>query len=256
MKRSLALSAASFIVVAGMNASNALANLTLDQSPITQHTCESRFDLTADGLIERAVPVDSERFTEPGEAELNTDNWPSGLLILLQELNEKDFEEGILTIVDCVGTSKTIQARSRDFDLNYLDRQGNEERGWRFNAHAYRDEEGVLRILRLELPANHEWKINATGDGLIATQALFHQLNFRINEVPSEDGPIAQFGQNTVGVDSSAPDSVFPDQLRQDGVRYERIRVTEVKLIGNSLQFEQLTTTNKTFDERRIWTIN
>lgn len=256
MNRTLTQSAAVIIVAAGMSAGNAFANLTLDQSPITQKTCDSRFDLTPDQLIERAVPVDSKRFTEPGEKELNTDDWSNGLLALLHELNETDFDEGNLTIVDCVGSSQTIHVRSRDFDLNYLDRQGNEERGWRFSAHANREEEGVLRILRLELPANHEWKINAAGDGLIATQALFHQLNFRINEVLSTDGPIATFGTNTVGINSSAPDSVFPDQIRQDGVRYERVRVTEVKHIGDSLQFEQLTTTNRTFDERRIWTIN
>ena len=231
------------IVAVGMGIGTAFANLKFDDSPITQHNCDARFDLTPDGLIKRHTPTASERVIEPGV--LNNDDWPTGLLELLEDLNESDFNEGKLNIVDCVGTSKTIRVRSRDFDLDYLNRQGNEERGWRFSAHADRPEEGVLRILRLELPPNFEWQVNDAGDGLIATQQLFHQLNFRINEVPSG-----------IGVNSSAPDAVFPDQLRQDGVRYERFRVTEVKRVGKSLQFSQLTTTNETFDVRHTWTIN
>lgn len=231
------------IVAAGMSIGTAVANLKLDDSPINQNTCDARFDLTPYGEIERHNPIANDRVIEPGV--LLNDDWPSGLLTLLGDLNETEFNDGNLTIVDCVGTSKTIKVRSRDFELDNLNRQGNEERGWRFGAEANREEEGVLRVLRLELPPNYEWQVNATGDGLIARQHLFHQLNFRINEVPSG-----------IGVNSSAPDSVFPDQLRQDGVRYNRIRVTEVKRVGESLQFIQLVTTNDTFDVLETWTLN
>ena len=243
MNNKISHTATIVIVAASASISNASANLipdhtSLDPTYITQESCDARFDLTPDGLIKRHAAVASDKLWERGI--LITDDWPSGLLDLLDELNESDFEEGNLTIVDCIGSSNNIHVRSRDFELDNLDRQGNEERGWRFSAEANRREEGVLRLLRLELPPNYEWEINSTGDGIIATQALFHQLNFRINEEPG-DGPelISQ-----IGVNSSAPDSVFPDQLRQDGVRYNRIRVTEIKRIGESLQFSQLVTTN------------
>ena len=234
---------AMLIVAAGMSMGSAFANLKLDDAPITQHTCDQRYDLTPDGKIVRHNPLPNDRVIEPGI--LLTDDWPKGLITLLDELNELEFDEGNLNVIDCVGTRTTARVRSRHYELDNLNRQGNEERGWRFSAEANLREEGILRLLRLELPPNYEWEVNEAGDGLIASQPLFHQLNFRINEVPTE-----------FGVNSSAPDSVFPEQLRQDGIRYNRVRITEVKQVGESLQFMQLITTNESFDVLSTWTLN
>ncbi len=218
MIKLLKISATAVIVAAGLSTGHSSAEIQLNSATITQATCQARFVRNKKIIKETHIPETS--MVVHTDQRLMVSDWPQHAVNLLNDVNSNRFDDGTLNIVDCVGSSSTVRVRTRDFDLDHVNRQGNERRGWRFNAEAENTNQPILRVVRLELPPNHEWQINTAGDGLIAAQRIFHP------------------------------------QSNDDLVFYNRIRVTEVKRINHQLTITQRTTTDNQFDELETWTLN
>jgi len=225
MNKFLKTSATGLILAAGLNAGQTTAEVRFDNTTISQATCEAR-------LFHSKRPIhktyrltnrldsslDSSKVAHKSR-ELSVEDWPTRALDLLSTLQDSDFEEGTLSIVDCVGSSNTARVRTQRFELENFNRQGNERRGWRFNAEAQNLDEPILRLVRLELPPSYLWKTNAKGNALIAERTLVHARG------------------------------------NDDFERFPRIRTTEVKHLNGALLVTQRTTTNDLFDELVTWTL-
>ena len=175
MNRILKTSATVAIVALGLSAGHTSAELQPQNTTISHSTCEARFVRSKKSIREFHIAGVSDRVYEPKT--LSVEDWPSQALDLLGAINNSRIDEGTLNIVDCIGSKSTVRVRSRQFELEHLNRQGGERQGWRFNAEAEDLDQSIIRIVRLELPPSHEWKINDNGDGLIATQEIFHPFN-------------------------------------------------------------------------------
>jgi len=216
MNKFLKTSATGLAVVVGLSTGHTTAEVRPNHTAISQSTCEARLShskrptrknhrLSKDTIVHTAQ-------------ELSVHDWPSAAQDLLGALNSNDFEEGTLSIIDCVGSSNSARVRTQRFELEHFNRQGTERRGWRLNAEAQNLDEPVLRLVRLELPPSNLWKTNAAGNGLIAARKLVHARN-------------------------------------DDFERFQRIRTTEVTQHRGTLLVTQRTTTNGLFDELVTWTL-
>lgn len=218
MNRFLKISATALIVAAAFSTGHSSAEIQPEYTRILQEACEARFVRSKIPIREFHYPHTSTVVHE--EKQLSTDDWPGSAVDLLEAVNDNRFDEGLLSVVDCVGTRSTVRVRTRNFELDHVDRQGNERRGWRFNAEAENLDQPIIRVVRLELPPAYSWEVNSTGDGLIAQQTIFHPL--------SDD----------------------------DFNWFSRIRVTEVSRVKNKLLVTQTTRTDNEFDILETWTLH
>lgn len=218
MNRFLKTSATALIVAAGLSTGHASAEIQPEYTKILQEACEARFVRSKKPIRKFHYPDTSTVVHE--DKRLSTADWPEGAVDLLEAVNDYRFDEGLLSVVDCVGSRSTVRVRTRNFELDHVNRQGNERRGWRFNAEAENLDQPIIRVVRLELPPAYAWKINSTGDGLIAEQTIFHPL--------SDD----------------------------DFAWFTRLRVTEVSRVEDKLLVTQTTRTDNKFDVLETWTLH
>lgn len=196
------------------------APLAFDDSPITQHTCHQLYVRDTDYQVQPRRAMISDRiYEEP--VSVNYDALPRKLANLVTTLNDADFDEGYLSITDCVGGSSTTDVRKREFSLDYINRQGTQRRGLRFSAEATNEAAQIIRVTRMELPPEDAWTVNRRGNGLIAAEALFHVNN-------DNDANVGY---------------------------YRRIRVTEVSWDGNDVLVRQRFSINERFSELQSWTL-
>lgn len=217
MNRILRTSATALIVAVGLAAGHTSAEMRPQTTEISQATCEARFVRSKKPIRKFHVAGISEKVYE--EQVLVVDDWPEHALDILGALNNSNLDDGELSIVDCAGSRSNVRVRTRYFDLEHVNRQGSEGRGWRFNAEAEDLDQPIIRVVRLELPPSHEWQLNDKGDGLIATQVIFHPFS------------------------------------EENSHWFNRIRVTEVKYENNALFVTQRTTTDNQFDSLQNWAL-
>lgn len=223
MKKTSIQTAALVIVAASLQSSMVSAtvafNNSFDNSPVTTQTCRDLYVRDTDYHAKPRTAKVSDRIYEEPRRDIN-DSIPRDLAQLVSTLNEARFDDGHLSIVDCVGGSSTTDVRLREFSLDHIHRQGNESRGWRLSAEAENDERHIIRVTKLQLPPQHAWVPNERGDGVIAEELIFHINN-------DNDANVGY---------------------------YRRVRVTEVTRSGNDVLVKQRLSINDRFSELQTWT--
>lgn len=217
MNRILKTSATALIVALGLSMGHTSAEIRPQDTTISQSTCEARFVRSKKSIREHHEAKISDRVYEAKT--LSVEGWPTQAVDILGAINNSLIEEGKLRIVDCAGSKSSVRVRTRHFELKHLDRQGNERRGWRLNAKAEDLDQSIIRIVRLELPPSYEWQLNDKGDGLIATQEIFHPFN------------------------------------DEESHWFKRLRTTEVTYENDALRVTQHTSTDNQFDSLQTWTL-
>jgi len=155
------------IVAAGLSIGQANADLAVKTNPITTEICQSLHEPRVNRAFRRVGPQVSDKVY--GEQTLSADDWSRSMMGLLDRINNERFDSGELTVNQCIGSSSNPRVRARHYELDNLYRSGNERRGWRISVEAEDQEAKVLRLLRLMMPSEHLWTVNAAGDGLIAS---------------------------------------------------------------------------------------